>query len=76
MSLNLMQVDWESEGPCFDLIAQELALLYRFESIENVEHTLFPAIRQYLVGQNEMVKNEKVSFLADLPELYKIFERC
>jgi hypothetical protein len=70
------KVDWEIEIECFDLIAQEIALLYRFENGLDVESILFPAMRCYLTGQTTMLKGEDVVVLSELSELYKIFERC
>jgi hypothetical protein len=70
------KVDWEIEIECFDLIAQEIALLYRFENGLDVERILFPAIKCYLTGQTAMLKGQDVIVLSQLSELYKIFERC
>lgn len=58
------------------MVAQEIALLYRFEINQDVEMILFPAIKAFLTGQTSMLKKEDVVVLSELPDLYKIFERC
>jgi hypothetical protein len=41
-----------------------------------VEHVLLPAFRSSLIVQRERVQEGCIVPLADLPELYKVFERC
>ncbi|PPR02265.1 hypothetical protein CVT24_011614 [Panaeolus cyanescens] len=40
-----------------------------------IQHILFPAMRRYLVGQKSLLERDVVQ-VADLPDLYKVFERC
>ncbi|KAH9941321.1 DNA binding protein [Epithele typhae] len=81
------QVDWTAEKECFESFLRELAYFYVPEplldtaparsangdaealdgaaqnaTLWQIQHALFPAMARYLV--------------ADLPELYKVFERC
>ncbi|KAJ8509480.1 hypothetical protein ONZ45_g8355 [Pleurotus djamor] len=40
-----------------------------------VQHVLFPAMRRYLVAQQSLLDGDVVQ-IANLPDLYKVFERC
>ena len=42
----------------------------------SVEHLLFPALKSHLIGIKDMSDNGVIIELTQLPELYKIFERC
>ncbi|KAJ3332191.1 DNA mismatch repair protein [Blyttiomyces sp. JEL0837] len=41
-----------------------------------VEHVIFKALRQWYFPSNRLAKSEAIIQIADLPELYKVFERC
>jgi len=41
-----------------------------------VEHVLFPALRFYLVPDKKLADSGSIIQVADLPDLYKVFERC
>ncbi|KAL5036418.1 DNA mismatch repair protein Mlh1 [Batrachochytrium dendrobatidis] len=41
-----------------------------------IEHVLFPAIKRYLIGTKRFLNEKLLSQIADLPDLYRIFERC
>ncbi|KNC79543.1 hypothetical protein SARC_08062, partial [Sphaeroforma arctica JP610] len=41
-----------------------------------VEHVLFPAIKRHLQPHASYNDDGTLVVLADLPELYKVFERC
>ncbi|KAI8921755.1 hypothetical protein BC831DRAFT_475824 [Entophlyctis helioformis] len=41
-----------------------------------VQHLLFPALKRHLIASKRMLADAAVRQLADLPELYKVFERC
>jgi len=84
------QVDWTRELECFDSFLRELALLYvpvpvgdqKEEDKERsasqawqLQHVLFPAFRRHLVPSKALLDGDVVQ-VADLPDLYKIFERC
>ena len=40
-----------------------------------IQHTLFPAMRKYLVPPKSLLDRDIVQ-VADLPDLYRVFERC
>ena len=69
-------VEWEDELQCFEGIIEELAYLYTFRDCkENViENSFSPMIKGILIGQEKM--KSYIHVVADLPNLYKIFERC
>ncbi|KAG8873304.1 DNA mismatch repair protein [Tulasnella sp. 331] len=97
------EVDWSTEGPCFETFLRELAYFYQpgplnFESNVppsnpessldpslpgedkssrwQVQHVLFPAIRKYLVPHKRMLEDDNAVQVANLPDLYRVFERC
>ena len=41
-----------------------------------MEHTVFPAMKKYLKPPKECADNRTFNMVADLPDLYKVFERC
>ena len=41
-----------------------------------VEHVIFPALRADLVAQKNMATDGSILQIADLHDLYKVFERC
>lgn len=41
-----------------------------------IQHVLFPAMRRYLIPHKALMEGDKVVQLANLPDLYRIFERC
>ncbi|KAJ3286074.1 DNA mismatch repair protein [Borealophlyctis nickersoniae] len=41
-----------------------------------IEHVLFPAFQKHLVAPQSMAENGTVLQLANLPDLYRVFERC
>ena len=88
----LMQVDWTSEQACFDSFLRELAFFYVPEPLLDdpggaqedethkamlwqLQHILFPAMARYLVPPKTLLDRDVVQ-VADLPELYRVFERC
>jgi DNA mismatch repair protein MLH1 len=40
-----------------------------------IQHILFPAMRRYIIAPKSLLDMDVVQ-VADLPELYKVFERC
>ncbi|KAF9041304.1 DNA mismatch repair protein MutL [Panaeolus papilionaceus] len=40
-----------------------------------IQHILFPAMRRYLVAPKSLLDRDVIQ-IADLPDLYKVFERC
>uniref|UniRef100_A0A182PGE2 DNA mismatch repair protein S5 domain-containing protein n=1 Tax=Anopheles epiroticus TaxID=199890 RepID=A0A182PGE2_9DIPT len=77
-------VEWDEEQECFRTFSRETAHFfsrialtkpekeYRWE----LEHVLYPAVRNYLIPPKEFTKNGCLLQLASLPELYRVFERC
>ncbi|XP_053681336.1 DNA mismatch repair protein Mlh1 [Anopheles nili] len=78
------EVEWDEEEDCFRTFSRETATFfarvaltkpekeYRWE----LEHVIYPAIRNYLIPPKEHSKNGCLLQLASLPELYRVFERC
>ncbi|KIY48464.1 DNA mismatch repair protein MutL [Fistulina hepatica ATCC 64428] len=85
------QVDWTSELSCFETFIRELAYFYvpgpgdvpqglneeEAEKAERwqIEHVLFPVMRKYLTPSKSLLERDVVQ-VANLPDLYKVFERC
>jgi DNA mismatch repair protein MLH1 len=83
------QVDWTSEKECFETFLRELAYFYvpgplppmdedeEQEKAERwqIEHVLFPCARQYLNAPKSLLDRDVVQ-VANLPDLYRVFERC
>jgi DNA mismatch repair protein MLH1 len=40
-----------------------------------IQHVLFPAMRRFLVAPKSLLDRDVVQ-IANLPDLYKVFERC
>jgi DNA mismatch repair protein MLH1 len=40
-----------------------------------IQHVLFPAMRRYMLAPKSLLDVDVVQ-VADLPDLYKVFERC
>jgi DNA mismatch repair protein MLH1 len=73
-------VDWTSEKACFHDIAKELSEFYAIKiksdaMQQQLEHLFFPALRS-VIGQQEWIDKEYLKKVANLSDLYKIFERC
>ncbi|XP_053669256.1 DNA mismatch repair protein Mlh1 [Anopheles marshallii] len=78
------EVEWEEEMECFRTFSRETAHFfsrialtkptkeYRWE----LEHVIYPAVRNQLIPPKEFSKNGCLLQLASLPELYRVFERC
>ena len=41
-----------------------------------MEHVIFPALKSDLVAPHSMADDGSILQIADLKELYKVFERC
>lgn len=84
------QVDWTEEKACFETFLQELACFYsprplaRSKEMSStdeqaherwqLEHVLFPSFRKYTTWPRKL--SSDVKQIANLPDLFKIFERC
>ncbi|KAI6007865.1 hypothetical protein EDC04DRAFT_2582604 [Pisolithus marmoratus] len=83
------QVDWRSERECFESFMRELAYFYSPASgvwsgdatgqgksaAWQTEHILFHALRKFLIAPKSLLDNDVVQ-VANLPDLYRVFERC
>lgn len=77
------EVNWSEEKECFESVCRETATYYAqmHRSIsENwkwvVEHVLYPCVKAAFLPPKSFTKNAAVLELANLPDLYKVFERC
>lgn len=75
------EVDWSEERPCFHDVCTELAAYYAElpasgDLHATVRHQLFPAISSLLVPSQRMEKDDSMTVLTTLSQLYKVFERC
>lgn len=83
------EVDWDEEKICFDSFAKETSQFYSVkksmfvpaeDSDKNwkwkTEHVVFPALRTLLYPPSTMAKDSSILQIANLPDLYKVFERC
>ncbi|ODV95094.1 hypothetical protein PACTADRAFT_34831 [Pachysolen tannophilus NRRL Y-2460] len=83
------QVHWTEEKLCFEGILKQIALFYIPEILPidknsetstfkefhyTMENVLFPALKRRLLATNTLAND--VVEIANLPGLYKVFERC
>uniref|UniRef100_A0A1I8P724 DNA mismatch repair protein S5 domain-containing protein n=1 Tax=Stomoxys calcitrans TaxID=35570 RepID=A0A1I8P724_STOCA len=79
------EVEWETEEECFETFCRETARYYAMISEYElqtepkrhkwmVEHVIYPAFKKYLLPPHSLKKY--FYELANLPALYKVFERC
>ncbi|XP_013138041.1 PREDICTED: DNA mismatch repair protein Mlh1 [Papilio polytes] len=81
------EVNWDSEKECFDTFCRQTAIFYSQPNPDTAteaqksqqwkqEHVIFPAIRRNFLPPNRFVTNGVVLQIANLSDLYKVFERC
>lgn len=80
------EVNWTKERACFKDFARETATYYsKITNIEEpectnwkwrIEHVYFPAMKKSFLPPKKFINNASVLQVADLPNLYKVFERC
>ncbi|GBP40156.1 DNA mismatch repair protein Mlh1 [Eumeta japonica] len=81
------EVNWESEKECFDTFSRQTAIFYsqpnpdpQIESNKSEqwkqEHIIFPTIRKNFLPPAHFITNGTILQIANLPDLYKVFERC
>ncbi|KAJ0170820.1 hypothetical protein K1T71_013592 [Dendrolimus kikuchii] len=81
------EVNWESEKECFDTFSRQTAIFYsqpnpdptkeiQMQEYRTQEHVIFPAIRKYFLPPSSFVSNGAILQIANLNDLYKVFERC
>ncbi|KPJ03181.1 DNA mismatch repair protein Mlh1 [Papilio xuthus] len=81
------EVNWDSEKECFDTFCRQTAIFYSQPNPDSTtethkseewkqEHVIFPAIRRNFLPPNRFVTNGVILQIANLSDLYKVFERC
>ncbi|CAG9814820.1 unnamed protein product [Phaedon cochleariae] len=80
------EVNWDSEKEFFESFARETSKFYAEvpnEINQNgkswqwvTEFVLFPAIKNYFIPPKSFTENGAILEIANLPNLYKVFERC
>lgn len=78
------EVEWSSEQPCFRTICRETAKYYsQMSPIHDThewkyitEHVLYGAIKESFLPPKHFAHDSTILQIANLPELYKVFERC
>lgn len=83
------KVNWENEQDCLGGVLRQLALFYIPEPLDNddpnekedrektsytLENIIFPSIKKRFIATENLVRD--VVEIANLPGLYKVFERC
>lgn len=79
------EVDWEHEKECFKTFCKETAMFYAQIKEQGAteqdwkwttEHVIYPAVKDCFLPPKKFLENAAVLQIADLPNLYKVFERC
>ncbi|XP_043213715.1 DNA mismatch repair protein Mlh1-like isoform X2 [Amphibalanus amphitrite] len=80
------EVDWETERQCLHDICREIARFYSWTPATDgavgeparlqLERALLPAVKEQLLPTGRWADDGTVLQVADLPDLYKVFERC
>ncbi|XP_066922059.1 DNA mismatch repair protein Mlh1-like [Clytia hemisphaerica] len=83
------EVDWDNEQQCFHDFATELSDFYSTagskqqtededegEWKHQIEHLIFPALRNTFIPPKRFSNDGCFLEVANLPDLYKVFERC
>lgn len=80
------EVDWDLEKPCLDGICREVSRFYSKISIDEdseknnwkwtTEHVLLSTMRNTLLPPSKFTQDGTILEIANLPDLYKVFERC
>lgn len=59
------------------MTAQEIESVSRREYVlRAIEEVLFPELRRRFIAVKKLITDKRVVEVADLPGLYRIFERC
>ncbi|XP_055535838.1 DNA mismatch repair protein Mlh1 [Wyeomyia smithii] len=78
------EVEWDEEQECFRTFCRETAKFYATIALSKedseykweVEHAIYPTIKQYFLPPTAFAKNGSLLQIANLPDLYRVFERC
>lgn len=80
------EVNWKEEKECFCDFARETARFYAHvpDELDELnrdwkwitEYVIYPAIKDYFIPPKSFTENAAILEIANLPNLYKVFERC
>jgi len=82
------EVEWETEKECFETLSKEFARFYALRNghtdtddaegkwSSTVEHVIYQAFRKHLQPPESVASDGTFLQLANLHEMYKVFERC
>lgn len=78
------EVEWSAEQPCFKNICRETAKYYSqicstYDTHDwkyITEHILYSSIKESLLPPKHFAHDSTLLKIANLPDLYKVFERC
>lgn len=83
------EVEWDTELDCFQTLCRETAKFYAIQRNQaseeedgeqgwqwKVEHLVYPAIRKMLLPPQHFAQDTTFLQIANLTELYRVFERC
>lgn len=79
------EVNWEQEKECFKSFCRETAMFYSQMKENGVaqqdwkwltEHVIYSTAKECFLPPKKFLENAAVLQIADLPSLYKVFERC
>ncbi|XP_076651260.1 DNA mismatch repair ATPase Mlh1 [Halictus rubicundus] len=78
------EVEWSGEQACFKSFCRETAMYYsQMNPMHNAhdwkyitEHVLYSAIKESLLPPKHFAHDSTILQIANLPDLYKVFERC
>ncbi|XP_055625254.1 DNA mismatch repair protein Mlh1 [Toxorhynchites rutilus septentrionalis] len=78
------EVEWDEEQECFRTFCRETAMFYAKIALGKseqeykweIEHAICPALKQKLLPPKLFARNGSVLQMANLPDLYRVFERC
>ncbi|XP_076295703.1 DNA mismatch repair ATPase Mlh1 isoform X2 [Lasioglossum baleicum] len=78
------EVQWSKEQACFKSFCRETAMYYsQMNPMHNAhdwkyitEHVLYSAIKESLLPPKHFAHDSTILQIANLPDLYKVFERC
>lgn len=76
------EVDWTKEKQCFETFSRETAIYYSKMSLTTddcdwkwlAEHILWDNVKRYLIPFKQL--ETSILQVANLQNLYKVFERC
>ncbi|XP_039295912.1 DNA mismatch repair protein Mlh1 isoform X1 [Nilaparvata lugens] len=83
------EVNWDNEKECFESFCRETAKFYSKIATNNVdneakeydwkwtiEHVLYSTLRSCFIPPRRYAEDGTILQIANLPDLYKVFERC